>query len=129
MPVDHLERRPALTAAVGVGQVRLHDQTVAVLHQRMPHEAEHRRGARGLLVEPRIGVGARSMVAIVLGPMAFQWQPFERFSPPKFTSTFRVWRGVSGIGWISVCFGSSVSAEVAADNGGGGPPGSSSCGG
>jgi len=55
------------------------------------------------------------------------WVAFERFVPRKFTSALRFWRGVSGIGWVSVCWGGwSVSAAVSWVGGGGGPPGSSS---
>ena len=54
MPIDHLDRRLALGMAIAVGQLRLHHEAVAVFHQRMPHEAQHRRRAGGLLVEPRI---------------------------------------------------------------------------
>jgi transposase len=34
LTVDHLQRRLALAVAIGVGQVRLHHEPVAVLHQR-----------------------------------------------------------------------------------------------
>ena len=39
VPMDHLQRRLPLAMAVGVGQFRLHDQAVSVLHQGMSHEA------------------------------------------------------------------------------------------
>ena len=61
VPVDHLQCRLALGVTVGLGDLRLHDQPVAVLHQSMAHEAQYRPGAWRLLVEPRLGVSHRGM--------------------------------------------------------------------
>ncbi len=56
--------------AVGVGQFCLHDQAVSVLHQRMPHEAQHRRRAGRLLVKAGIRVchGHVGRVRALLAP-------------------------------------------------------------
>ena len=37
------------------------------------------------------------------GSVTEAWVAFERFSPRKFASASRDWRGVSVIGWVSVC--------------------------
>ena len=60
----------ALSVAIGTREVGLDDQTAAVLHQRVPHKAEHRACARRLLVKPRLGVGGRGMrgVRALLAP-------------------------------------------------------------
>src|SRR5512144_1258825 len=47
--------------AGGTGCGGTDDQAVAVLHQRMAHEAKLRLLAAPLAVEPRIGVGGRGM--------------------------------------------------------------------
>ena len=59
--MDHVQRCLAFAMAVSFGQVALHDQAVAVLHQRVPKEAQHGRGAGGLLVKPRVGVSRGGM--------------------------------------------------------------------
>ncbi len=61
MPIDHRKCRFALAMPIGMGQLCLHDKTIPVFHKRMPHEAQHRRSARRLLVEPRIRVRDRCM--------------------------------------------------------------------
>ena len=61
MAVDHVECRAAFGVAVGPGQLGLDDEAVAVLHQRMPHVAQHRTGALRLAEQPGIGVGDRGM--------------------------------------------------------------------
>ena len=45
--------------SVRPGEIGLHDQAAAVLHQGMANEAEHGAGAGRLLVEPRLRVGGR----------------------------------------------------------------------
>src|SRR5271166_1715857 len=47
--------------AVGLGQTVVDDEAVAVLYQRMPHEAELGFLARPLAVKPRLRIGRRSM--------------------------------------------------------------------
>ena len=61
MAVDHFERRAALGMPVGVGQLRLDDQAVAVLHQGVPHEAEDRAGPAALAEQARVGIGRRGV--------------------------------------------------------------------
>jgi len=51
MAVDHIESSPALGMAVGLGQVALYDQTAAVLHECMSHEAQCGSGSGGFFVE------------------------------------------------------------------------------
>lgn len=65
--VDHVEGGAPFGMAVCLRQVTLHDQARAVLHQRMTHEAQHRAGAGGHLVKPRVRVGGRGMRGI--GPL------------------------------------------------------------
>lgn len=48
--MQHVERGLSLGMAIGLGQVALDDQAVAVLQQGMPHAAEHCAGARRFLV-------------------------------------------------------------------------------
>ena len=45
--LDHVQRRDPLRVAVGLGQTSVDDKAVAVLHQRVAHEAE-----LGLLAGP-----------------------------------------------------------------------------
>ena len=59
--LDHVQRRDPLGMAVGLGQTGVDDQAVAVLHQRMPHEAELGLLARPLAIEPRFRIGRRSV--------------------------------------------------------------------
>ena len=61
MAVDHVQRGTPFGTAVGPGQVALDDQAAAVLHQRMPDEAQHRAGSGRLIVEPGVRVGGRRM--------------------------------------------------------------------
>ena len=61
MSVDHVEHGLPFGMAISPGQLALHDQAVAVLHQRMADEAQHGTGAEGFLVKPRVGIGHRNM--------------------------------------------------------------------
>lgn len=61
MPTNHFKRRLPLAMPSGMGQLCLHDKTIPGFHQRMPHEAQHRRGTRRLLVEPGFRVRDRCM--------------------------------------------------------------------
>ena len=65
--MHHVQRGAPFGMAVGLRQVALHDQTGAVLHQRMADEAQHGPGARRLLVKARVWVGGRGMGGI--GPL------------------------------------------------------------
>ena len=64
----HINRRRALRGAGRCGQPGVHDQPVAVFHQRMPHVAEHRDLTRGLAIQPgvRIDGGGVRLVAASL---------------------------------------------------------------
>lgn len=64
MAVDHVERGLPFGMAIGPGQLALHDQAGAVLHQRMAYEAQHGTGAGGFLIKPRLGIGGRGMGGI-----------------------------------------------------------------
>jgi hypothetical protein len=64
--------------------MRLHDQTVAVFHQRVTHEAELRRLAVALVVELRVGIGGalvRFVRALLTGNRArhcdLAWRLYE----------------------------------------------------
>ena len=59
--LDHVQRRDPLGMAVGLGQTGVDDEAVAVLHQRMPHEAELGFLARSLAIEPRLRIGRRGV--------------------------------------------------------------------
>lgn len=48
--MNHLRRRLTLGMTVGQGQITLHEQPVTVLHQSMPHEAQHGTRAGGFIV-------------------------------------------------------------------------------
>lgn len=55
----------AVVSLVGPkGQIGLHDQTVAVFHEGMPHETQYRASARRLLEQPCVRVGGRGMGGI-----------------------------------------------------------------
>lgn len=64
MAMDHVQRRLALGMTVGLGQITLHDQPVAVLHQSMPHETQHGTRAGGFLVKARIRIGDRGVCGV-----------------------------------------------------------------
>ena len=65
--MDHVERRVPFGMAVCPGEITLHDQARAVLHQRMADEAQHRPGSGRLPVKPRVRFGGRGMGGI--GPL------------------------------------------------------------
>ena len=67
--LDHVQRRNPFRMAVGPSQTGVDQKAVAVLHQRMPHEAELGLLARPLAVEPRLRIGGRG-VRIVRSPLA-----------------------------------------------------------
>ena len=52
--MQHLDRRRPFAVAVGVRQLGLDREAVAVLHQRMPHEAQLRGLALAFAEQPRI---------------------------------------------------------------------------
>ena len=58
---QHLERRLVLCRAVGMGDLDVHHQAVAVVHQDVAHVAQPRLVALGFLVQARIGIGAAGM--------------------------------------------------------------------
>ena len=62
--MNHVQGGRAFGMAVSLGQVALHDQPVAVLHQRMSDETQHGSSAGGFIVEPRIWVSRRGMGGI-----------------------------------------------------------------
>jgi len=64
MASDHVQRGASFGMAVDLCQFALHDQARAVLHQRVPHEAQHRPGAGRFLVEPGLGISFRGMSGI-----------------------------------------------------------------
>jgi hypothetical protein len=53
-----------LGTPVGLGYAGIDDETVAVLHQRVPHEAQLGRLARPLAIEPRLGMGGRGVPVV-----------------------------------------------------------------
>ena len=55
--LDHVQRRDPLGMAVGLGQAGVDNEAVAVLHQRMSHEAELGFLARSLAIKPRFRIG------------------------------------------------------------------------
>ncbi len=59
--VKHVDGSTPLGVAVRPRQVGLHDHPGAVFHQAMPHEAQHSAGAGGLLEQPCLRIGHRSM--------------------------------------------------------------------
>jgi len=68
---QHLERRLVLCRAIGVGDLHVHRQAVAVVHQDVAHVAQLRLVALGFLVQARIGVGAAGM-GVVAALLAFE---------------------------------------------------------
>ncbi len=64
LAMNHLQGSLTFGMTICLRQVALHDQPVAVLHQRMSDETQHGSSAGGFLVEPRIGVGRRGMGGI-----------------------------------------------------------------
>ena len=66
---DHVQRRNPFGVAVGLGQAGVDDEAVAVLHQRVPHEAELGFLARPFAIEPRVRIGRRGvrLVGALLG--------------------------------------------------------------
>ena len=62
--VNHVERGTPLGAAVCLGQIALHDQAAAVLHQRMAHEAQRSTGAGRLFVKLGVRVCGGGMRGI-----------------------------------------------------------------
>ena len=62
--MQHIERSLPFGMAIGLGQVALNDQPVAVLHHGMSHEAEHCARAGGFLVKPRFWIGRGGMGCI-----------------------------------------------------------------
>lgn len=63
--VDHVERRAPFGSAIGPGKIALHDEARPVLPQSMTDEAQHRPGAGGFPVEPRVRIGVEPWVAFV----------------------------------------------------------------
>ena len=59
--LDHVQCGDPLGMAVSLGQAGVDNEAVAVLHQRMSHEAELRLLARSLAIEPRLRIGRRGM--------------------------------------------------------------------
>lgn len=61
MTVEHFQCCLSLRMALGLRDLRLHDQAGTVFHQRVAHEAKDGPGAGRHLVETRLGVGHRGM--------------------------------------------------------------------
>lgn len=59
--LEHRQGGEALGRAGGARQLGIDDEPVAVLHERVPHEAEHRAGAEALAEQPGVRVGGRGM--------------------------------------------------------------------
>jgi hypothetical protein len=59
--MHHVERGTPFGAAVCLGQITLNNQAAAVLHQRMPHEAQRRTSAGRRFVKPGLRVRGRSV--------------------------------------------------------------------
>src|SRR5450755_2729518 len=59
--LDHVERGRALCCAVGLGQPRIDDEAIAVLHHQMPHVAEFGLPAGTLAEQASVRVGGREM--------------------------------------------------------------------
>ncbi len=115
VPVNHVERGLAFGVAVRPGQIGLHDETVAVFHQRMTHEAQHRARTRRLLVEPGVRVRDRGVRRV---------RPFLALEVDFGIARLAGWaRHGLGLGcWA----GRDGGCEGLVSVGGGGPPGSSS---
>ena len=59
--MDHVQHGAPFGMTIRLGQVALHDQAAAVLHQSITDEAQHRTRAGRLLVKPRLGVSGRDV--------------------------------------------------------------------
>ena len=60
--IEHLQRRFALGGATGMGDLNVHDQTVAVLHEDVPHVAQAGLVALALLEQSGIGIRGAHIV-------------------------------------------------------------------
>src|SRR6201987_1104863 len=69
--LDHVEGGRSLRRTVGLGEARIDDQPVAVLHHQMPHVAELGLLASALAEQAGIGVGSRGM-RVVLALLAME---------------------------------------------------------
>src|ERR1700741_1853055 len=69
--LDHVERGRSLRRTVGLGEARIDDQPVAVLHHQMPHVAELGLLASALAEQAGVGVGSRGM-RVVLALLAME---------------------------------------------------------
>ena len=61
MAMDHVEGGAPFGIAVCLGQVALQDQSLAVFHQGMADEAQHRSGSRRLLVKAHVWISGQDM--------------------------------------------------------------------
>ncbi|KRR04698.1 hypothetical protein CP49_18475 [Bradyrhizobium valentinum] len=59
--LDHVQRGHPLGMPVGLRQAGVDQQTVAVLHQPVPNEAQLRLLAFALAIQPGVWIGSRSM--------------------------------------------------------------------
>src|SRR5246127_5826360 len=69
--LDHVEGGRSLRRTVGLGEARIDDQPVAVLHHQMPHVAELGLLASALAEQAGVGVGSRGM-RVVLALLAMK---------------------------------------------------------
>lgn len=87
MAVDHRQGRLSFGRTGGMRSIRLHDKTVAVLDQGMPHETKPGFTAPSLLVEPGVRVGCRGVRAVAARfvlEIAFAVSPrSRRLIPPR----------------------------------------------
>src|SRR3984957_4787924 len=89
-PANAGTKHDPLGMAVGLGQTGVGDEAVAVLHQRMSHEAELRFLARPLAVKPRLRIGRRG-VRLVRALLTME----IRLAVPPSAGRRRVVRSVS----------------------------------
>ncbi len=68
---QHGQRRFALASAIGVCDLHIHDQPVAVLHEDVPHVAQAGLVTRALLEQPCIGVRG-ALVGVVAALLPFE---------------------------------------------------------